>query len=84
MKETLLKISTEPAIYHESLRNTDEDDPQGSSMLCSLANTLGGRAAATGQMQDLDDAVALLREARDSTPTKSIDIWRFGRFKADY
>ncbi|KAF4415944.1 hypothetical protein FACUT_12975 [Fusarium acutatum] len=57
-------------ISREALQMMDGIDVRRPSMLCTLANALGGRVFATNDMDSLDEAIRLLREAQDTTSAK--------------
>lgn len=54
----------------KSMASISEHSPERASELSALANPLGRRAEDTGNAADLDEAIALLREAMKITPAE--------------
>ncbi|KAJ4316108.1 hypothetical protein N0V84_008037 [Fusarium piperis] len=65
-------------LSEEALRFASENSPSTSPALCTLANALGGRAGVTQQVNDLDRAIELLRQAQEKTSVNQASSLEIG------
>ncbi|RMJ10438.1 hypothetical protein CDV36_009943 [Fusarium kuroshium] len=65
-------------LSEEALRYLSQTPLSTTPALCTLAHALGGRAGVTQQVDDLDRAIQLLREAQRNTPANHANSLEIG------